>query len=165
MATTTYMCSRQPVQYQRRTSRKATVFSPCIAPSPPLAKIREHCSNSRVKSKPVIFSHHLICTVFFTAVFRQHTAVVLHHPPAELSERLSRNLQSHIFFVPQTRNEYLALLFFPLSCFSPRCPTQPTMTPSRPLHSQATPHPQRGVDESLQFWICEAVPADLDHIN
>ena len=109
MATTTYMCSRQPVHYQRRTSRKATVFPPCIAPSPPLAKIREHCSNSRVKSKPVIFSHHLICTVFFTAVFRQHTAVVLHHPPAELSERLSRNLQSHIFLCSANAKRILSL--------------------------------------------------------
>ena len=150
MATTMYMCSRQPVQYQRRTSRKATVFPPCTAPSPPLAKIREHCFYSRVKPKPVIFSHHLHCTVFFTAVFRQHTAVALHHPQ-QSSPKGCLVICNHIYLCSANAKRIISLALLS-SLLSLTSMSNTTQNDTKPAFAQPSNTPStRGVYESLQF--------------
>ena len=149
MATTTNMCSRQPVQYQRRTSRKATVFFPCTAPSPPLAKIREHCFYCRVKPKQVRFSHHLHCMVFFTVVFRQHTAVALHHPQ-QSSPKGYLVICNHIYLCSANAKRINSLAFSShLSLASMSNTTQDNTKPAiaQPSNTLST----RGVHESLQF--------------
>ena len=124
-------------------------FSPCTAPSPPLAKIREHCFYSRVKPKPAIFSHHLHCTVLFTAVFRQHIAVA--SLPAELSQGLSRNLHSHILLCSANAKRIISLALLS-SLLSLTSMSNTTQNDTKPAFAQPSNTPStRGVYESLQF--------------